>query len=587
MTCRTFIASAAFALALGLAACSQPPHKSEQSLPTAPHPAPRTPPPTSATEPEAILPEPVREERYAAQDAVVEKQRALGAAQGRAASALAYAPAPHWTMPSPQMRERYAHIQSHTTQRVAENPVSTFSVDVDTGSYANVRRFLEQGQLPPQDAVRVEELINYFDYAYPAPRDRGRPFGFITHVVPTPWNPKTHLLHVGIQAWADEPPPEASNLVFLVDVSGSMQDPDKLPLVKSSLKLLTQQLSAKDRIALVVYAGASGVVLEPTSGDHKAKILAAIDHLEAGGSTNGAAGIELAYALARDAFIDKGVNRILLATDGDFNVGITDFQQLLDLVKTRRQSGIALTTLGFGTGNYNDELMEQLADAGDGNHAYIDSLAEAQKVLVRQRGATLQTVARDVKVQIEFNPAQVSEYRLIGYENRALQREDFSNDKVDAGDIGAGHSVTALYEIALSDGDGARVEPLRYGETVSRTAMSPELAHLRLRYKRPAEGTQAPSRLIERAVTHQDMLATLASAPASLRLAAAVAGFGQLLRGGKYTERFDYAAVADLVARNPLPDPHGDVGEFIKLALMANALQSAQVRSGDKTTSGG
>ena len=339
-------------------------------------------------------------------------------------------------------RERYAHLDDSPLKRVAEHPVSTFSIDVDTGAYANLRRFLASGRLPPGDAVRIEELLNYFDYAYPRPAAHGVPFAVVTEIAPTPWNRDTLLLHIGIKgrevAAAALPP---ANLVFLVDVSGSMSSPDKLPLLKSALRMLVRQLRAEDRISLVVYAGASGVVLRPTPGDHQALIEAAIARLGAGGSTNGAAGIRLAYSLAEQAFVPGGINRVLLATDGDFNVGTVNFDALVELVERQRAGGVSLTTLGFGTGNYNDHLVERLADVGNGNYAYIDNLQEAHKVLVEELGSTLHTIARDVKVQIEFNPQQVAEYRLIGYQNRALAREAFANDPVDHGDLGPGRSA--------------------------------------------------------------------------------------------------------------------------------------------------
>ena len=475
--------------------------------------------------------------------------------------------------------EKYANLDPNPIRRVAEAPVSTFSVDVDTGSYANVRRYLSQGQLPPQDAVRVEELINNFDYAYQVPRDRSQPFAVLTEMAPTPWNAKTHLLHVGIQGWKPESKPVGSNLVFLVDVSGSMQDPDKLPLVKSALKMLLGELGAKDRISLVVYAGASGVVLEPTPGNEQAKIAAALDRLEAGGSTNGGEGIQLAYAMAKQGFIEGGVNRVLLATDGDFNVGVTRFESLLDIVKNQRKSGIALTTLGFGEGNYNDHLMEQLADVGDGNHAYIDSVQEAHKVLVRQREATLTTIARDVKIQIEFNPAQVAEYRLIGYENRMLAREDFNNDAVDAGDIGAGHTVTALYEIALKGSGGESVQPLRYAPSDKIVDVGNELAHLRLRYKRPGDGADAKSLLIEEPLTRSEIKTDFAQASSAMRLSAAVAAFGQLLSGGVHLQGFDYTSVERL-ARTVGDDEYGDRAGFRQLVKLAGTL-SGQARGKD------
>lgn len=476
-------------------------------------------------------------------------------------------------------RERYAHLEQNPLQRVAEAPVSTFSVDVDTGSYANVRRFLEAGQLPPADAVRVEELINYFDYRYAVPRAAGTPFGIHTEVAQTPWNAKTLLLRIGIQGWKPQTAARASNLVFLLDVSGSMAEPNKLPLVKSSLKLLTRQLGAQDRVSLVVYAGSSGVVLEPTPGNDTATIEAALDRLQAGGSTNGGEGIHAAYAMARKGYIRNGNNRVLLATDGDFNVGVTRFEDLLDLVKEQRQSGVALTTLGFGTGNYNDQLTEQLADAGDGNHAYIDSLSEAQKVLVDQRDATLQTIARDVKIQVEFNPDVVAEYRLIGYENRMLRREDFANDKVDAGDIGAGHTVTALYEVALAGSGGERVEPLRYQPEKTASMKGAELAYVRLRYKKPDEGMSASSNLIERAVCSADIVRGQPSE--GWRLAAAVSAFGQLLRKGPYTEQFGYADVERLARDARGEDRYGYTGEFLQLVKLADGL-SVVAQTGEK-----
>lgn len=533
--------------------------------------APATPPP---------IPEPAQEVRPTeaesgrAQPAAADQVRELRRASKMEMAVQAAAPAMMppvccYTVPE-QNREQYAHLEQNPLQRVAEAPVSTFSVDVDTGSYANVRRFLEAGQLPPTDAVRVEELINYFDYHYTAPREAGTPFGIHTEIAQTPWNAKTLLLRIGIQGWKPQTAPRASNLVFLLDVSGSMDEPNKLPLVKSSLKLLTRQLGAQDRVSLVVYAGNSGVVLEPTAGNDTATIEAALDRLQAGGSTNGGEGIHAAYAMARKGFIRNGNNRVILATDGDFNVGVTRFEDLLDLVKEQRQSGVALTTLGFGTGNYNDQLMEQLADAGDGNHAYIDSLSEAQKVLVDQRDATLQTIARDVKIQVEFNPATVAEYRLIGYENRMLQREDFSNDKIDAGDIGAGHTVTALYEVALVGSGGERVEPLRYQSGKAASPAGPELAYVRLRYKKPDEGMSASSHLIERAVRTADIVRGQPSE--SWRLAAAVSAFGQLLRKGPYTEHFGYADVEQLARNARGEDHYGYAGEFLQLVKLADGL---------------
>ncbi len=479
----------------------------------------------------------------------------------------------------PVDRENYAHYDDNPVKRVAESPVSTFSIDVDTGSYSNARRMLNAGRLPVKDAVRVEEFINYFNYDYPGPEDSRTPFRVTTELGPNPWNKDTQLLQIGIKGYevakGQRPP---SNLVFLVDVSGSMQSNDKLPLLKSALTLLTRQLRKQDRIALVVYAGASGVVLEPTAGDQKATITRALDALTAGGSTNGASGIRLAYQLAAQGFVKDGINRVILATDGDFNVGTVDFEALKDLIEQQREGGVSLTTLGFGTGNYNDRLMEQLADAGNGNYAYIDTLNEAQKVLVDELGSTLQTIAKDVKIQIEFNPAVVAEYRLIGYENRALRREDFNNDRIDAGEIGAGHSVTAIYELAFAGGKGTRIDPLRYDRPEKTEGLHDnELALLRLRYKKPDGDT---SRLIEHAVARSDMKTALDRTSRRYRFAAAVAGFGQRLRGGEYLERFGYADILALARQARGEDPFGYRGEFIGLVNLAQSLDDPALRAG-------
>jgi len=469
---------------------------------------------------------------------------------------------------APTNRDRFAHINDNPLHLTLQEPVSTFSIDVDTGAYALVRRAISEGRLPPTDAVRVEEMINYFDYAYPQPQD-GAPFSVMTEVGPTPWNPNTRLVHIGIQgkaiAAAQRP---AANLVFLIDVSGSMESPDKLPLLKSAFRLLTKQLTAKDRVTLVVYAGNSGVVLEPTAGDHQAQILAAIDRLEAGGSTHGSAGIQLAYAMAEASRIKGGINRVILATDGDFNVGTVNQEQLIDLIEQKRCKGITLTTLGFGEGNYNDQLMEQLADKGNGNYAYIDTLNEARKVLVDELSATLETIAKDVKIQIEWNPAQVSEYRLIGYENRLLNREDFNNDKVDAGDIGAGHTVTALYEITLK-GEPGQIDPLRYGSNEPARGKGGELAFLKLRYKAPEGET---SQLITHPIDVRQMETKLESTSESYRFSAAVAAFGQLLRGGRYTGKFAYDDVEKLARGARGEDKFGYRSEFLQLVRQAATL---------------
>ncbi|AUZ44174.1 vWA domain-containing protein [Pseudomonas orientalis] len=461
-------------------------------------------------------------------------------------------------------REQYANLPDNPVHRVAEAPVSTFSVDVDTGSYANVRRFLNQGRLPPEGAVRLEEMVNYFPYDYALPTD-GSPFGVTTEVAATPWNPRTQLLRIGIKA-SDKTVAELApaNLVFLVDVSGSMNRREGLPLVKSTLKLLVDQLRDQDRVSLVAYAGESRVVLKPTSGRDKTTIRNAIDQLTAGGATAGASGIELAYQMAREGFIDQGINRILLATDGDFNVGISDFDSLKQMAADQRKSGVSLTTLGFGVDNYNEHLMEQLADAGDGNYAYIDNLREARKVLVDQLSSTLAVVARDVKLQVEFNPAQVSEYRLLGYENRALKREDFNNDKVDAGEIGAGHTVTALYEI-VPKGEKGWLEPLRYARAPAAENTSAELATVRVRYKPAADGD---SQLIERAVDK-----TTTKPSSDLRFSAAVAAFAQQLKGDGYTGNMSLQDIAALARSARGDDPFGLRNEFVQLVELAQSLK--------------
>lgn len=468
-------------------------------------------------------------------------------------------------------RESYKHLTDNPVKRVAEQPVSTFSIDVDTGAYANVRRFLNQGNLPREDAVRIEELVNYFSYDYPQP-EGSQPFSVTTELSATPWNKDTLLLHVGVQgkdiAKQNLPP---SNLVFLIDVSGSMQSANKLELLKTSMKLLSKQLRPQDKVSMVVYAGASGVILPPTAGDQTAAIYQALDQLVAGGSTNGAAGIKLAYQMAEQGFVENGINRVILATDGDFNVGTTNFEALKDLVKEKRKSGVALTTLGFGMGNYNDHLMEQIADAGNGNYAYIDTLNEAQKVLVDEISSTLNTIAKDVKIQIEFNPSQVAEYRLIGYENRILKREDFNNDKIDAGEIGAGHSVTALYEVSLVGSKGNLNDPLRYGvkSRLEKSIKNNELAFLRLRYKKP-NGNK--SILIEQAINRQHLQTELAQTSDRFRFSASVAAFGQQLRGADYLKDYGYTDILELARHSRGKDPFGYRGEFVKLVNLAKSL---------------
>jgi Ca-activated chloride channel homolog len=464
-------------------------------------------------------------------------------------------------------RERYAGEEVALVQAVADAPVSTFGIDVDTGSYANVRRLLNEGQLPPQAAVRTEEMLNYFRYDYPRPADRSRPFSITTDMTTTPWNANSRLLRVGLRGY-DLPRQgrPAANLVFLVDVSGSMDSVDKLPLVQCSLALLAQRLNPRDRVAIVVYAGAAGLVLEPTSD--RRTVIDALQRLKAGGSTAGAAGIQLAYQTARRNMIEGGINRVILATDGDFNVGVTNNETLVDMVEREREAGITLTTLGFGTGNYNEAMMEQIADHGNGNYSYIDSPREAQKVLDQELASTLFTIAHDVKIQVEFNPAYVSEYRLIGYENRLLAEQDFDNDAVDAGDIGAGHQVTALYEIVPA-GNRGWLPDRRYpaNRREAEGADNGELAFLRLRYKLPG---QQDSRLIEQPVSAA--LVRSARAPSGdTAFAAAVAAYGQLLRGDTNLNGFSFADSRRLAQRARVDDFWRR--EFVRLTELAERHQ--------------
>jgi Ca-activated chloride channel family protein len=468
--------------------------------------------------------------------------------------------------------EAYAHNPDNAVQHVADSPLSTFSIDVDTASYSNVRRFLRAGQRPPIDAVRIEELINYFRYEYPAPTGPA-PFSVATEVASAPWNPQHRLVQIGLRA-REIPQTEvpARNLVFLVDVSGSMQSEDKLPLLKRGLTMLIRQLRPQDRIAMAVYAGASGLALPSTSGKEQQRILAALEALEAGGSTNGADGIELAYRVATQQFIQGGVNRVILATDGDFNVGVTSQGELVRLIEEKRKSGVFLTVLGFGDGNLKDSTMEMLADKGNGHYAYIDSIAEAHKVLVRESGSTLVTVAKDVKLQVEWNPAQVASYRLLGYENRVLADRDFNDDKKDAGDIGAGHTVTALYEVELAASalrDSGKVDPLKYqaARALTGAADSGELLTIKLRYKRPDADTSA---LLSTAV--RDFGKRIEDSSTDMRWAAAVAGFGMLLRHSDQRGTDSLQLVQTLAHSALGADPNGDRKEFLELVQRVGSL---------------
>lgn len=471
----------------------------------------------------------------------------------------------HHAPPPPEYRDRFTSFVENPLFNPAQHPVSTFSIDVDTASYSFVRRQLQRGKLPPKDAVRVEEMLNYFAYAYPIPQNRSVPFSTTVAVLDSPWNKGNKLLHIGIKGYAVTEQPD-SNLVFLVDVSGSMESPDKLPLVKQSLHLLLDVLKPTDRISIVVYAGAAGAVLEPTQVKEKDKILAALDRLQAGGSTAGAQGLMLAYQLAEQNFDKNAVNRVILATDGDFNVGVTQDQRLEDFVKLKKDKGIYLSVLGFGEGNYQDALMQTLAQNGNGVAAYIDTLSKARKVLVNEATAMLFPTANDVKIQVEFNPALVKEYRLIGYETRALQREDFNNDKVDAGDIGAGHSVTALYEITPHTSERTLMDDLRYGKGPAPTAgTDSEYGFVKLRYKLPGK---QESQLISAPIT-RDAPPPTGQLKQEIDFATAVAGFAQLLRGGKYIQDFTYDDVIALAQANKGADEYGYRTEFIQLVRMA------------------
>ena len=469
-----------------------------------------------------------------------------------------------------QAGDRFARVDPNRVKVVAEEPVSTFSIDVDTASYSFLRASLQRGVLPPKEAVRIEELINYFAYDYPAPPDKTTPFATQVTVLPAPWNASTRLMHIGIRGFELTGPRPRANLVFLIDTSGSMGRPNKLPLLVNSLRLLLGSLAPADRVAIVTYAGSSATALEPTPVSEREKILAVLNQLRSGGSTAGASGIQRAYRLARQHFIADGVNRVILATDGDFNVGITDVDQLRSYVERERKSGVFLSVLGFGMGNLNDRLMQELAQNGNGVAAYIDTLSEARKVLVEEATSTLFPIAKDVKIQVEFNPARVSEYRLIGYESRMLAREDFQNDRVDAGEIGSGHRVTAIYEISPVGSGGERVPPLRYGseKKPEPSAGSSEYAFVKIRYKLPESDT---STLVSQGVTAANEHDRIEQAPADVRFGVAVAGFGQLLRGSRYTGAFDYDQVIELAQGARGEDRFGYRSEFLQLVRLAQS----------------
>ncbi|WP_041411037.1 vWA domain-containing protein [Shewanella baltica] len=500
---------------------------------------------------------------------------------------MSIAPMPRDYAAIPLAQNKFEQQVQNGIMVAGEIPVSTFSIDVDTGSYATLRRMLREGRLPEKGTVRVEEMLNYFAYDYPLPAKNAAPFSVTTELAPSPYNDDMMLLRIGLKGYdLLKSQLGASNLVFLLDVSGSMASTDKLPLLQTALKLLTAQLSAQDKVSIVVYAGAAGVVLDGASGNDTQTLTYALEQLSAGGSTNGGQGITQAYQLAKKHFIPNGINRVILATDGDFNVGVTDFDDLTALIEKEKAHGIGLTTLGFGLGNYNDQLMEQLADKGNGNYAYIDTLNEARKVLVDELSSTLFTIAKDVKVQVEFNPALVSEYRLIGYENRALAREDFNNDKVDAGEIGAGHTVTALYELRYVEAGNRMNDKLRYGvdaQTGKEKYSREEIAFLKLRYKLPA---QTQSQLLSYPIRLDQSVKQLEQASDDFRFAAAVAGLGQLLNGSHYLHQFDYTKLS-LLARSALgDDPFGYRHEFVQLMETAAAIEQSNQLPSKKTFDG-
>jgi Ca-activated chloride channel homolog len=475
--------------------------------------------------------------------------------------------------------EDYDHITENGFRKVSDEPLSTFSIDVDAASYSNVRRFLNQGQLPPAGAVRIEEMINYFRYNYPAPKGK-HPFSITTEMANCPWNTQHKLVMIGLQG--KKIPVEnlpASNLVFLIDVSGSMSGPQRLGLVQSSMKLLVDQLREEDRISIVVYAGAAGLVLPSTSGANKEDILEAIDALQAGGSTAGGEGIKLAYKVAKENFRKDGNNRVIICTDGDFNVGASSDDELERMIEKERESGVFLTVLGYGMGNYKDNKMQKLADKGNGNHAYIDGMSEAKKVLVSEFGGTLFTIAKDVKLQVEFNPTKVAGYRLIGYENRMLNKEDFNDDKKDAGELGSGHTVTALYEVIpagvksefLKD-----VDPLKYQKVKTTPTTTNEILTVKFRYKKPDGNT---SELIEHPV--DDKFIAFANTSDNFRFATAVASFGMLLRNSEFKGATGYEQVLRIAKEARGADAEGYRNEFVKLVRKAAVLSKVKVEEDD------
>ena len=550
---RALLMASAFGVALAgcTATTTETAERDEESRTVPQSPPPPPPPPPSG----------------AAADVVM-----LSGALRAGTAAPMVSPAP-WPQPEPEDRERYDDTDANPVVSTAEEPVSTFSIDVDTASYAVVRDYLiDSRELPPSDAVRIEEMINYFDYDYALPPGPDEPFATHVTVTPNPWNANTQLMHVGIQGFeiVPEERPRA-NLVFLVDVSGSMNSPDKLPLAVQALHMLVDELEDEDTVSLVVYAGAAGAVLEPTEARNERRIHEALDRLHAGGSTAGGAGLELAYSLARENFDEDAVNRVMLLTDGDFNVGVTRDESLEDYVARQRDSGIYLSVMGFGRGNYNDRMMQMIAQAGNGTAGYIDSRQEARRMLVEESFSSLFPIANDVKIQVEFNPARVAEYRLIGYETRLLDRADFNNDAVDAGEVGSGHAVTAIYEIAAPGSEGVLMDPLRYGgDTTPDTDLDGEYGLLRLRYKHPGEDDSV---LMERPVTEADAVEAFDEADSEVRFSVSVAGFAQLLRGDPYLQDgYSWEAVAEDASGALGEDEFGYRAEFLDLVDRARRI---------------
>lgn len=575
---------ASCALSIGmtlLAGCTQPARLEKPAAFTVAEPvvmAAIVPRPPQVAPPPAPMHAPVAEMAVAHQQVFVTgssmKKGVANAVQSSVIASDYYAP------PAPRMadsRDKFPDKEANGITLVADQPVSTFSVDVDTASYALVRRTLSNGALPPAAAVRVEEMVNYFPYKYATPATRSQPFGVMTELMPSPWNAENQLVHIAVRGYdiatAERP---RANVVLLIDVSGSMGPEDRLPLLKKGFRLFASQLRDDDSVAIVTYANGTQIALEPTSGRDKHKIIAAIDALGSGGGTAGADGLQRAYAMAERNFDPKAVNRVILATDGDFNIGISDPKQLEKFIADKRKTGVYLSIFGVGYGNLNDALIQRLTQSGNGNAAYIDSVIEARKAMSEELGSTMFPIANDVKVQVEFNPALVAAYRLVGYETRMLQRQDFKDDKVDAGDMGAGHSVTAIYEITPASAGGKLVERMRYNDAKwgkpLATAGGDEVCFVKLRYKLPGESA---SRLTEHAVHVAAARKSMSAVPEEQRFAVAVAAFGQRLRGETQMGDFDYAAIASLASSARGADTEGYRAEFVKLVKLTESLSKA------------